>query len=253
MGLASWWPGVLEQYSSFEIMVVGLLSMTVGTYYLFGGAHLLLDIWHRPASLYRTKLQPTRPFDQHLLGSLLFNLVINQLFVLLPAGIASWYFRCRILETEATCLGGPELPSVLEVLRDLIVFILVEEVLFFYSHFLLHRRELYDAIHRKHHEFRSPIALAAAYCHPIEMLVANVLPLALGPILMRSHLLTTAIWYFIAIVGTQSHHCGYQFPWFFGNQPKMHDLHHETYTSNFGLLGILDWLHGTYVSGKRVQ
>jgi sterol desaturase/sphingolipid hydroxylase (fatty acid hydroxylase superfamily) len=28
-------------------------------------------------------------------------------------------------------------------------------------------------------------------------------------------------------------------------QPEYHDLHHQDFVGNFGVLGILDWIHGT--------
>ena len=238
-------------------MVVGLCGMVITTYYAFGLLHLLtLDLFHKPASLYKTKIQPKRPFDASTLPSLFFNLLFNQLLVLVPFSWLVWKLQCEGSGggNEATaCLGGPELPSLLIVARDMLCFILIEEVLFFYSHLLLHRGVLYDKIHRKHHEYKSPIALAAAYCHPVEMLLANVIPINVGPFLMRSHFLTTALWYFAAILGTQMHHCGFKLPWILGNQPQFHDLHHETFTNNYGLLGVLDYLHGTYTVKKQTK
>jgi methylsterol monooxygenase len=56
------------------------------------------------------------------------------------------------------------------------------------------------------------------------------------------------LWIASAIIGTQTHHCGYKFPWFsrcLSDQPDYHDLHHKTFTTNFGNLPVLDYLHGT--------
>lgn len=57
---------------------------------------------------------------------------------------------------------------------------------------------------------------------------------------MKSHVLTMWMWFIIAIIGTQVHHCGYRFPWHFDHQPNFHDLHHEKFKVNYGLLGFLD-------------
>jgi sterol desaturase/sphingolipid hydroxylase (fatty acid hydroxylase superfamily) len=69
--------------------------------------------------------------------------------------------------------------------------------------------------------------------------------------------------YVIAVVGSQHHHCGYSWPrgrnlcggGLFSvltpaPQPHFHDFHHERGggapgAGNYGLLGVLDWLHGT--------
>ena len=50
-----------------------------------------------------------------------------------------------------------------------------------------------------------------------------------------------------AIVGTQLHHCGYALLFHVAGakQPEFHDWHHRTFKGNFGLLGLLDRLHGT--------
>jgi methylsterol monooxygenase len=90
--------------------------------------------------------------------------------------------------------------------------------------------------------------LTCEYAHPIEFIVSNIGPVTAGPLLFRSHLLTVWLWLFIALVGTINHHSGYKLPGILGSglsNPAFHDFHHAQFTNNFGLLGILDRLHGT--------
>lgn len=143
-------------------------------------------------------------------------------------------------------VGG--FPGGLEILRDVIVFVIVEEILFFYSHWAFHSPFLYSKFHKIHHQFKSPIALAATYAHPLEVFLSNALPLATGPLLLKSHFYTTLLWFVVAIIGTQYHHCGYKFLLWpeYWRQPKFHDFHHYSFNSNFGLLGHLDKLHKTF-------
>lgn len=146
-------------------------------------------------------------------------------------------------------LGGilvtTELPSLGTFAWHFAIFVASEEVLFYWSHRLLHTKQLY-ALHKQHHEWTSPIALTASYAHWIEFLVSNLVPLIVPPFFVRAHLFTYCVWVFVAILTTQMHHSGYAF---FHNpvldvvgddQPRFHDLHHEHFTVNFGLLGLLD-------------
>jgi methylsterol monooxygenase len=90
--------------------------------------------------------------------------------------------------------------------------------------------------------------MACEYAHPIEFLISNIGSVVAGPLLFRSHLLTTWLWLFIALIGTINHHSGYRLPGILGSglsNPDFHDFHHAKFTNNFGLLGILDRLHGT--------
>ena len=50
------------------------------------------------------------------------------------------------------------------------------EGVFYYSHRLLHAKPFYARINKTHHEWKAPTAIAAAYAHPIEHLLSNVLP-----------------------------------------------------------------------------
>ena len=105
------------------------------------------------------------------------------------------------------------------------------------------------------------------FAHPVEHALANVLPLFAGPALLQSHPVTTALWLWLALTTTLVMHSGYRLPLLPSNDG--HDFHHEVgacvhkwemshvlvmvlppprlqrFTSNFGVLGVLDAFAGT--------
>ena len=129
---------------------------------------------------------------------------------------------------------------------------------------LFHHPMLYKHIHKIHHEWTAPIGVVSIYAHPLEHLVSNLLPLIIGPIVVKAHLSLTWFWYCLAILNTVNAHSGYHMPFMLSSEG--HNFHHLKYasyvtmearcashmycthnrfTNNFGVLGILDWLHGT--------
>ncbi|KHJ91617.1 hypothetical protein OESDEN_08514 [Oesophagostomum dentatum] len=65
----------------------------------------------------------------------------------------------------------------------------------------------------------------------------------IGPTLCGAHVTTIWVWTCIAITSTTSSHSGYHFP--FQLSPEFHDYHHMTFNECFGVIGVLDHIHGT--------
>jgi len=139
------------------------------------------------------------------------------------------------------------LPPYSERAWMLLAHLLVNEVLFFYSHWAFHKGSLYKKIHKKHHEFTAPFALAALHAHPIELVVADLIPFTAGFLIFRPHIFFCFMWIVGACLGTQTHHSGYRLPWIadFDEQPDFHDFHHQRFNCCYGNIGWLDALHGT--------
>ena len=116
------------------------------------------------------------------------------------------------------------LPHFYEILFEITLSMLCFEVVTYYVHRALHYRIFYELFHKIHHEWTSPIAITATYCHPIEFVFNIFLPVTSGNLIFGTHLISTAIWNTIFTFQTTLMHSGYEFPYL--PSPRKHDLHH---------------------------
>lgn len=222
------------------VYVFGSTFIAFFVYWFVGGIYTLLDVTNKPAALRRYKIQPgtNEPVDSKKLMKVILCVLINQIVVGLPFAYLSFYLlKFRGLQPIR------ELPTFHWVLFEMAILILVEEIGFYYSHRFLHNRYLYRVIHKKHHEWTAPIAVTAVYCHPIEHIFSNLVPPFLGVFIMGSHVATSWLWFSLAILSTLNAHSGYHLP--FLPSPEAHDFHHLKFNQCYGVLGLLDRLHGT--------
>lgn len=233
------WFEILASTSTRKIEVLSTLAIQVLAFWL--PSLLLLSIDHFfPSFSSRHKIQsrpaPSSIQVRHCIDVVVQNQLLMaaakllELWILHSLGLLSFY------RFEYT------IPSLSEVLRDLTLCILGCELIFYYSHRLLHFKPCYQRIHNQHHQFKAPIALAAQYAHPLEYLISTILPFWLPPQILGCHILTCWLFWTAATLETVIAHSGYDF---FTVLAKSHDLHHEKSRVNFGTLGFLDWVHGT--------
>lgn len=224
----------------FLYWVYGTLLETFLVYWLFGAIYTILDLIDKPAALKRYKIQPgtNEPVDKDRLIKVICYVLFNQVIIHFPFAT----FCYTIMKWR----GPPPLrtlPTFHWVLVEMAIFLIVEEIAFYYSHRLLHSRYLYKYIHKIHHEWTAPIAVTAIYCHPLEHVVSNLAPPFLGVLIAGSHVATAYLWFFLAILNTLNAHSGYHWPLF--PSPEAHDFHHLKFNQCFGILGVLDRIHGT--------
>ncbi|KJE94740.1 sterol desaturase [Capsaspora owczarzaki ATCC 30864] len=236
----SLWMRVSSSASDFNLWVWGTLISHLLVFWLLNAFYLTVDLTQKPKWMLKFKIQDgqNQPVDKARLYSAIKRALFNQLFMMPVFSAASF----GLAQARGIEFGTP-LPSFQTIIFHLACYGVVEEIMFYYSHRLLHWGVLYKRIHKLHHEWTAPIGITAIYAHPIEHLLSNLIPVAAGPLIMGSHLVVFWIWYSLAIFVTCTVHSGYHLP--FMPSSEFHDFHHLKFTNNFGVLGFLDWLHGT--------
>ncbi|MEE6478311.1 hypothetical protein FKM82_011812 [Ascaphus truei] len=218
------------------------------SFWVYNAVLMLIDLTGKPNFItrYRIQLGKNNPVDNVKLRQAALTVLFNQLFISLPMVLLMY----PVMQWRGNPCGT-ELPTFHWVLLELSVFVLIEEILFYYSHRLFHHPSIYKHIHKKHHEWTAPVGVVSLYAHPLEHIFSNMLPPMVGPMLMGSHMATIMLWFCLALFSTTISHCGYHLP--FLPSPEFHDFHHLKFNQCFGVLGVLDRLHGTDTVFKQTQ
>lgn len=129
------------------------------------------------------------------------------------------------------------------------------DMMFYWSHRFLHRPEIYKMVHKRHHEFHTPIGPSASYEHPVEgacQLLNWYLPIGFAGWLNADlHWSTLFLYNCFRWLETVDAHCGYELPFspfhvlpIFGSATR-HDYHHRAVLGNYGASVFWDWVCGT--------
>ena len=202
----------------------------------------LFDFYLAPSTLASHKLQPNRlpaqtKADVAAYKQALVTSIINHCFGSIPSlALFALIARQLRLPLSAHIVSWPVL------LYQIAILLVVEEVLFYYIHRLLHHPLFFRSIHSVHHSFTAPVAVSATHCHILEHVACNLFPMLAGTLLARANWYLYMGWCGLAVVNTVCVHSGYGW-WVLC--ADNHDRHHSTNKCAFGTLGVLDWLHRT--------
>ncbi|NXI91393.1 FXDC2 protein, partial [Psophia crepitans] len=240
-----WQTTWLKFYYFFEgkewtIFLLGAALIPALAFWSFNGILMVADVTGKPAFItrYRIQLGKNDPVDTKKLRQAIYTALCNQFCISLPMLVPMFY----VMKWWGNTFSK-ELPTFYWFLVELSIFTLIEEILFYYTHRLVHLPLLYKHIHKKHHEWTAPIGVVSIYAHPLEHILSNTLPVMTGPMIMGSHIVSITAWFSLALVTTSISHCGYHLP--FLPSPEFHDFHHLKFNQCYGVLGVLDYLHGT--------
>jgi len=95
--------------------------------------------------------------------------------------------------------------------------------------------------HKMHHTWTAPVSFVAIYAHPMEHIILNYVPVVAGLALCGSHACRLRL-------HGHPHVPGYLHPLrlLAPGESGLHDEHHKSFNVNYGNLGIMDILYGTY-------
>lgn len=184
--------------------------------------------------------------------------LFNVLALALPVSVFSFDGALRKYGFSAS---AETLPSPLVVAGSILLFMVIEDATFYASHRLLHAVPfLYRNVHKLHHKYYYSLSFAAESSHPVEHLLGNQLPFALGPTLCGAHLYTWYAWLLWRVAETIVNHSGFDVPFSpfrfipFTGSAVAHDAHHQINSGNYeSFFSYLDKLFGTEIPARAIE
>ena len=174
--------------------------LTTTLYWSFGMYLTMLE-----SSTQSRKLQPTKPpVTNEKWWKAARGVLSNQVAVGIPMLTAYWYLLPKMGWSNTD-----PLPTIARLAKEVGVFMVAEETIFYGFHRLFHHKLFYKHVHKQHHEFNAPTAIAAIYAHPVEHVLVNLLPIITGPLLMKSHLTVFWTWISFSSLSAVFSHCGH--------------------------------------------
>lgn len=132
-----------------------------------------------------------------------------------------------------------DVPPFSELAFKIFFSFVIFDLMFYAYHYLAHSKRIYSYIHKKHHEFTAPVAVAANYNSFLDHIIANFLLPGTAIILTCANMFTMIIWFILGTITVTSTHSGY---WIC--LASKHDIHHEKFNYNYGIF-FTDYLFGT--------
>lgn len=229
----------------FLLFAIGGTLVSMGSFAIVAGP-LTICAWRDPPALRVFRIQRRRPSAPGALVRRAALVWLGNNLLLFGLVALSW----PIL--RHTGLHAGPMPAWWIVLLQLLLFVYVDDLLYYGMHRLMHRQPwLWRRIHAWHHRIKTPWAICAHDMHPVEFVATGGLML-LMPVVLGAHVAVVWIWIAIRQVEAAEGHCGYDFPVAlnrlipFSKGAAHHDFHHAQVTGNFaGFMPHVDRWFGT--------
>lgn len=242
------------------------ISHIAGTYeivfWLCNFCLIIIELFDFP-SIDQYRIQKQKPklrFQSDMVHLMIKETIIHEISSLLLSPVLYYIF----IYFGQVDLHGPR-PSWPTMLFQLALFILSEDTLFFWTHFLFHTPWLYKNIHKKHHVYKQPTGVTAVLSDPIEAIQTLAAMWFMPVYLGNTHIFTLQLWVAVRVYQTVIAHSGYNFPYISTQYwlPELmpgaiaHDFHHQHSNWNYGsFFSVWDRIMGTHrltVSGKTTD
>ena len=245
---------IIELYRDpmFLWFPLGATLVSVVSFALFAIPLTYLARVDHPA-LRRYRLQPRRRAESGAGGRPIIGPSVRMWLVNTLAQLIVVVLAWPLLRLSAIHLGPP--PPAWVVLTQVVLFIYLDDFLYYWMHRAMHRPWLYRRVHGLHHRVPAPWAIAGHYMHPVEYVLTAALMLV-GPLLLGAHIVTLYVWIAVRQWEASEGHCGYDLPFSplallpFCHGAAHHDFHHSRRRGNFGgFLPLWDRVFGTQARG----
>ena len=231
---------------------VGLSSAISFTYMVYNGCFYVCDTW-KLCQQYKMPRKAAQEPSADLVSAtlkkeLLAHSITGPAIMVLLAG--------PLLRHTGGGAASVVLPSAVpsfgRMVATFTVQFLLNEMLFYSGHRLLHTPALYARIHKQHHSYKNTRSFAAEYAHVVEDVLTAYMPFLAGLVLMSAHFHIVFCWFLLRLTETYEGHSGYclrdsvlgRLGLSHWRQAVFHDHHHTVNMGNFGW-ELLDYIFGT--------
>lgn len=213
------------------VSVVAMSAIVGGRYLAVSGGFAWLTSRRFPGLYDARRAQIRGEIGWSLLSAVIYGV---------PAGVLAWGWQER--GWTKIYSGAADYP-LWWLPVSVLVYLILHDSWFYWTHRLLHRPRVYRAAHAVHHASRNPTAWTAMSFHPLESIIGAVLIPALV-LLIPIHYAALLVVLTVMTVFGVTNHMGWEiFPRWLVHGPAGHWLitashhhrHHEKYLCNFGL------------------
>ena len=221
-------------YEAMTALVLSALAMTVIVavrYLLSSGLFAWLTRGLHPGLYAGLDAQVRREIGWSLASAAIYGV---------PAGIVAWGWQERgwtLIYTDVTAYPLWYLPA------SLLLYLVLHDAWFYWTHRLLHRPAWFRAAHAVHHASRPPTAWAAMSFHPLEAVSGAVVIPALVFVIPIHVAVLGLVLTVMTVMGVTNHMGWEMFPralvhsklggWLI--TASHHQRHHDEYRCNYGL------------------